>query len=73
LSIKAAKETEVRRWIVLGTTLAVMFAGAVAFGETPTPCRESYLMSGLTDQQMSFEEFRRLYRDDLCPGPREHE
>ena len=52
-------------------TLATMLAGASAFGETPTPCYEAYLASGLTEQQMSFEEFAEFYGDTLCAS--EHE
>jgi hypothetical protein len=32
----------------------------------PTPCYEAYLTSGLSQQRMTFEEFRDLYSDDLC-------
>jgi hypothetical protein len=49
--------TEARKWVVLGATLVLLLGWAMAFGETPTPCYEAYLMSGLSEQQMSFEEF----------------
>jgi hypothetical protein len=62
----AAKAREARKWVVLGAALATMFAGAMAFGKTPTPCYEAYMTSGLTEQQMSFEEFGEFYGDTLC-------
>jgi hypothetical protein len=64
---------ETRRWMVLGATLATMLAGAMALGETPTPCQEAYLMSGLNEQQMSFEEFGEFYADTLCSSKHEQE
>ena len=33
----------------------------VAFGEDYRPCYGAYLESGLTEQQMSFDEFRESY------------
>ena|SRR3712207_1722986 len=57
---------EVRKWVVLGATLATMLAGAMAFGETPTPCQEAYLMTGPGEHRMSFEEFVEFYADTLC-------
>jgi hypothetical protein len=66
MSITAAKARKTSKWVVLGAALATMVAGAMAFGETPTPCYEVYVMSGLTEQQMSFEEFAERYHDTLC-------
>lgn len=66
MSIAKAKVREARKWMVLGATLATMLAGAMAFGETPTRCQEAYVMSGLSEQQMSFEEFSEFYSDTLC-------
>jgi len=66
MSVTARKARGARKWIVLGAALATMLAGASAFGETPTPCYEAYLASGLTEQQMSFEEFAEFYGDTLC-------
>ena len=57
---------EVRRWMALGAMVALMLVAALAFGEAPTPCQEAYLMSGLSEQQMSFEEFGGLYADTWC-------
>ncbi len=48
----------------LGAVLAT--AASLVFGEPPTPCYEAYRTSGLTQQQMSFEEFRDSYSDDVC-------
>jgi hypothetical protein len=56
---------EMKKWMVLGATL-VLFVAAMVFGETPTPCYEAYLMSGLNEQQMSFEEFREAYGESVC-------
>ena len=63
-----------RKWVALGVTLALMLAFTVAFGEHSTPCREAYLASHFTEQQMSFREFRELY-GDVCAtsGPIKHE
>ena len=59
-------------WVALGVTLAMMLSASLAFGEDVTPCYEAYRTSGLTQQQMTFEEFRGLYSDDVCTtsGPR---
>jgi hypothetical protein len=66
MSVTAGKAREARKWVVLGAALAMMFARAMTFGETPTPCYEAYVTSGLTEQQMSFEEFGEFYGDTLC-------
>jgi hypothetical protein len=67
----AAKRSEARKWVVLGATLVAITAGVTAFGETPTPCYEAYVTSGLTEQQMSFEEFGEFYSDTLCASEQE--
>jgi hypothetical protein len=54
---------------VLGVALALMLAASLVFGEQPTPCREAYLASGLTEAQMSVEEFRESYGDTICAPP----
>jgi hypothetical protein len=56
----------VRKWVVLGATLVTMLAASLVFGENPTPCQEAYRTSGLTPQQMGFEEFRDFYGDSVC-------
>ena len=55
-----------KKWAALGAVLATATAASVVFGEAPTPCYEAYRTSGLTQQQMSFEEFRDSYSDDIC-------
>jgi hypothetical protein len=58
---------EKRKRMALAATLAMMLAAVVAFGGDTTPCREEYLASGLSQQQMSFAEFRELYGgEDVC-------
>jgi hypothetical protein len=57
---------QARKWVALGATLAVMVIGAVTFGGEPTRCEQAYLASGLTEQQMSLEEFGALYGDAFC-------
>jgi len=65
---------EVRKWLVLGATVVTMLGWAIAFGETPTPCREAYLMTRPSEHQMSFEEFVEFYADTLCsPEQRKQE
>lgn len=60
----------VRKWVTLGATLAVMLTTSLVFGENPTPCYAAYRTSGLTQQQMGFEEFRDFYSDGVCAtGP----
>ena len=50
--------------------LAVAFIGMSAaslfFGQDPDPCREAYLNSGLTRQQLAFDDFRHSYSETLC-------
>jgi hypothetical protein len=55
------------KWVVLGAMLVIMLTASLAFGENPTPCYEAYLTTGLSQQQMSFEEFRKFYSDNACP------
>jgi hypothetical protein len=55
-----------RTWMALGATLAMLLAASTGYGPATTPCYEAYLMSGLTEQQMSFEEFRASYSDSVC-------
>ena len=71
MSVTAGKAREARKWVVLGAALATMLAGAMTFGEDPTPCYEAYRTSGLTEQQMSFEEFGEFYGDTLCASEQE--
>ncbi len=50
-----AARAKMRKWAVVGATLAAMLAASVAFGEAPTPCEVTYLTSGPTAQQPSLE------------------
>ena len=52
--------------MALGATLAMLLAAATGYGTSTSPCYEAYLMSGLSEQQMSFEEFRASYSDSVC-------
>ena len=52
--------------VARGAVLATATAASLVFGEAPTPCYEAYRTSGLTQQQMSYEEFRDSYSDDVC-------
>jgi hypothetical protein len=49
--------------------LAAMLVAAAASGEGRDPGRTAYLASGLSQQQVSFEEFGQLYGDGLCAPP----
>lgn len=51
---------------VLGAVLATTSAASLAFGEDPTPCYEEYWAIGLAQQQVSFDEFRKLQADAPC-------
>ena len=63
----AIQTGEKRKRMALAATLAMMLAAVVAFGGDTTPCREEYLASGLSQQQVSFAEFRELYGgEDVC-------
>ena len=55
-----------RKWIAFGATLALMLVATVAFGGDGAPCYEAYLASGLSQQQLPFEEFQELYGDGVC-------
>jgi hypothetical protein len=43
-----------------------MLMSSVAFGEDHGQCYGAYLESGLTEQQMTFDQFRDFYADTLC-------
>jgi hypothetical protein len=55
-----------RKWAALVVVLITMLAANLAFGEDPGACYGAYLESGLTEQQMTFDEFRHFYSDTLC-------
>ena len=54
-----------KRAAALVVLLGILAPG-IAFGADPGPCREAYLESGLTKQQMAFDHFRHFYADTLC-------
>jgi hypothetical protein len=60
----------IRKGVVL-VALLTMLAVGLAFGEDYDPCYEAYLESGLTQQQMSFDQFRHSYTNTLCAKGRE--
>lgn len=41
-------------------------AAGLVYGQDSDPCREAYLESGLSVQQMSFEEFQGAYGETVC-------
>ena len=55
-----------RKWAALAVVLMTMLAANVAFGEDYGPCYMAYLESGLTEQQMTFDQFNHFYSDTLC-------
>jgi len=55
-----------KRRVALASTLVVVLASSLAFGEDPTPCYEAYWTSGLAQQQMGFDEFLELHSDGVC-------
>ena len=59
-------DERLRKWAALAAVLVAMLASGAAFGEDPGPCHGAYLESGLSEQQMSFKDFRHSYSDTLC-------
>ena len=55
-----------RRWAALAVFLVALLASGLAFGQDPGHCYEAYLQSGLTEQQITFDDFRHSYADTLC-------
>ena len=55
-----------RKWTALAVVLIGMLASGAALGQDPGPCHETYLQSGLSKQQMTFDDFRGFYADTLC-------
>jgi hypothetical protein len=58
--------SEMTRKGVALVALMTMLAAGVAFGGDYRPCYDAYRSSGLTAQQMTFDQFRRFYGDTLC-------
>ena len=52
--------------VALTVILFGMMVAGLAFGEDSNPCYEAYLESGLTAQQMTFDEFRGAFGQTLC-------
>ena len=46
--------------------LVAMLGAGFAFSTDSDPCREAYLESGLTAQQMTFDEFRGFWPHPVC-------
>ena len=57
---------EIKVRVASAVVLIGMLGAGLAFGADGDPCREAYLESGLTAQQMTFEEFLAFYPDTLC-------
>jgi hypothetical protein len=54
------------KWTALAVVLLALLTGSAAFGEDRGSCYEAYLQRGLTQQQLTFDEFHDLYVDTLC-------
>ena len=50
----------------LMVVLIGLSGAGLVFGQDSDPCREAYLESGLSAQQMTFDEFRGSYGQTLC-------
>jgi hypothetical protein len=57
---------KLRKWTALAVVLVALLTGSAVFGEDHGSCYEAYLQSGLTQQQLTFDEFHRIYADTLC-------
>ena len=57
---------KMRKWAALVVVLIAILAANIAFGEDYGPCYGAYLESGLTEQQMTFDQFREFYAGTLC-------
>lgn len=58
--------SEMTRKGVALVAMMTMLAAGLAFGEDYGPCYGAYRQSGLTAQQMTFDQFRQFYGDTLC-------
>jgi hypothetical protein len=56
----------IRKWTALAVVLVGVLGASAAFSEARGACYEAYLQSGLTAQQVSFDQFHKLYSDTLC-------
>jgi hypothetical protein len=50
----------------LMVVLIGLSGAGLVFGQDSDPCREAYLESGISAQQMSFAEFRGIYGETTC-------
>lgn len=57
---------KVKRRIALRALLVTMLAAGLTLGEDRGPCYEAYRSSGLSEQQMTFDQFHALYGETLC-------
>jgi hypothetical protein len=57
---------QAKKAAALAVVLTGMLVSGAALGQDPGPCHEAYLQSGLSEQQMGFDRFHRLYSDALC-------
>ena len=60
------KHTATKARAALLVVLIGLFGTGLLFGQDGDRCREAYLKSGLSAQQMAFEEFRAFYSDTFC-------
>jgi len=60
------RHTATKARAALVVVLMAMLMSSVAFGEDHGQCYGAYLESGLTEQQMTFDQFHRLYDATLC-------
>ena len=57
-----------RGWMIAATVTAMLVLAA-ASGDGRDPCRTAYLASGLSQAQVTFEEFAEFYGEGLCAPP----
>jgi hypothetical protein len=64
------RERRVRHMAKVRVAMMVVLIGlsgaGLVFGQDSDPCYEAYLESGLTAQQMTFDEFRGVYGETVC-------
>ena len=46
--------------------LVCLTAAGLVYGQDSDPCREAYLDSGLSVQQMTYHEFQGAYGESVC-------
>jgi hypothetical protein len=50
----------------LMVVLVCLSAAGLVYGQDSDPCREAYLDSGLSVQQMTYHEFQLIYGETTC-------